>query len=84
MEWTNQYDTLFLREVRGSDLPQTRKGNAKRGKLWDEIATRLNNPFNPKSNVNKRSLRERLNLLMSKFKAKNKEEKRASGISPEI
>ena len=27
---------------------------------------------------------ERLNLLMSKFKAKNREEERASGISPEI
>ena len=27
---------------------------------------------------------ERLNLLMSKFKAKTSEEERASGISPEI
>ena len=84
MEWPNQYDTLFLREVRGSDLSQTRKGNAERGKLWDEIATRLNNCFNLKSNVNKRSLKERLNLLMSKFKAKNKDEKRARGIRPDI
>ena len=29
-------------------------------------------------------MRERLNLLTSKFEAKNREEKRASGISPEI
>ena len=29
-------------------------------------------------------LRDRLNLLMSKFKAKNREEERASGICPEI
>ena len=84
MEWTNQHDTLFLREVRGSDLFETRKGSPERGKLWDEIATRLNNLTQCKFNVNKRSLRDRLNLLMSKFKAKNKEEERASGISPEI
>ena len=84
MEWTNQHDTLFLREVRGSDLFETRKGSPERGKLWDEIATRLNNLTQCKFNVNKRSLRDRLNLLMSKFKAKNREEERASGISPEI
>ena len=84
MEWTNQHDPLFLREVRGSDLFETRKGSPERGKLWDEIATRLNNLTQCKFNVNKRSLRDRLNLLMSKFKAKNREEERASGISPEI
>ena len=84
MEWTNQHDTLILREVRGSDLFETRKGSPARGKLWDEIAPRLNNLTQCKFNVNKRSLRDRLNLLMSKFKAKNREEERASGISPEI
>ena len=84
MEWTNQHDTLFLREVRGSDLFETRKGSPERGKLWDEIATRLNNLTQYKFNVNKRSLRDRLNLLMSKFKAKHGKEERASGISPEI
>ena len=84
MEWTNQHDTLFLREVRGSDLFETRKGSPERGKLWDEIATRLNNLTQCKFNVNKRSLRDRLNLLMSKFKAKNREEEKESGISPVI
>ena len=85
MEWTNQHNTLFLREVRGSesDLFETRKGSPERGKLWGEIATRLNNLTLCKFNVNKRSLRDRLNLPMSKFKAKNREEEGASGISPE-
>ena len=84
MEWTNQHDTLFLREVRASDLYETRKGSPERGKVWDEIAARLNSLSNPKFIVNKRSLRDRLNLLMAKFKAKNREEERASGISPEV
>ena len=84
MEWTNQHDTLFLREVRASDLYETRKGSPERGKVWDEIAARLNNLSHPKFLVNKQSLRDRLNLLMAKFKAKNREEERASGISPEL
>lgn len=84
MEWTNQHDTLFLRDVRASDLYETRKGSPERGKLWDQIAARLNSLTDPKFNVNKRSLRDRFNLLMSKFKAKNREEERASGISPEV
>ena len=84
MEWTNQHDTLFLREVRASDLYETRKGSPERGKLWDEIAARLNSLSHPKFVVNKRSLRDRLNLLIAKFKAKNREEERASGVSPEL
>ena len=84
MEWTNQHDTLFFREVRASDLYETRKGSPERGKIWDEIAARLNSLSHPKFLVNKRSLRDRLNLLMAKFKAKNREEERASGISPDL
>ena len=84
MEWTNQHDTLFLREVRASDLYETRKGSPERGKVWDEISARLNSLSHPKFIVNKRSLWDRLNLHMAKFKAKNREEERASGISPEL
>ena len=73
-----------MRNVKGSDLFETRKGSPERGKLWDEIATRLNSLTQCKFNAYKRSLRDRLNLLMSKFKAKNREEERASGICPEI
>ena len=84
MEWTDQHDTLFLREVLVSDLYQTRKGSPERGKVWDGVAARLNNLSVPNFHVNKRSLRDRLNLLMTKFKAKTKDEEKASGISPEV
>ena len=83
MEWTNQHDIIYERG-QGIRPFLTRKGSPERGKLWDEIATRLNSLTQCKFNVNKRSLRDRLNLLMSKFKAKNREEERVSGISPEI
>lgn len=84
MEWTNKHDTLFSIEVRASDLYETRKGIPERGKLWDEFAARLNSLSHLKFNVIKRSLRDRFNLLMSKFKAKKKEEESATGISPEM
>jgi len=38
----------------------------------------------PKFIVSTRSLRDSLNILMAKFKAKNREEERVSGISPEL
>ncbi|PFX18625.1 hypothetical protein AWC38_SpisGene17000 [Stylophora pistillata] len=72
------------REVRASDLYETRKGSPERGKVWDEIAARLNSLSHPKFIVNKRSLRDRLNLFRAKFKNKNREEEKASGISPEV
>lgn len=78
------HDTFFLREVRASDLYETRKGSPERGKVWDEIAARLNSLSHPKLIVNKRSLRDRLNLLRAKFNNKNREEERAGGISPEV
>ena len=84
MEWTNKHDTLFSIEVRASDLYETRKGIPKREKLWDEFTARLNSLLHLKFNVIKRSLRDRFNLLMSKFKAKKKEEGRATGISAEM
>ncbi|CAH3019572.1 unnamed protein product [Porites evermanni] len=68
MEWTNQHDTLFLREVRGSDLFETRKGSPERGKLWDEIATRLNNLTQCKFNVSKRSLNQSSNVQIQSKK----------------
>ena len=82
MEWTDQKDILFLREALVSDLYETRKGSPERGKVWDIIASHLNK-LNKGFTVNKRSLRDRLNLLQTKFKAKTREEERASGISPE-
>lgn len=84
MEWTNQHDKLFLRDVRASDLWATQKGSPERGKVWYKIAESHNGLSLPKFYVSKRSLRDRLNLLMSKFKAKNREEEKSSGISPEV
>lgn len=83
MKWTDKHDILFAREVLVSTLYETRTGSPERGKVWDEIAENLNKLESPKFHVSKRSLRDRLNLLINRYKAKIREENLASGISPD-
>ena len=66
-----------------SSLYETRNGSPERGKVWNEIAENLNKLESPKFHVSKRSLRDRLNLLINRYKAKVREEDLASGISPD-
>jgi len=51
-----------------------------RGKVWDEIADRLNNIKDPKFKVSKQSILEHFQLLLSKLTTKMKTEQWASGI----
>ena len=83
MKWSESHDILFVREVLVSSLYETRNGSPERGKVWDEIAENLNKLENPLFSVSKRSLRDRLSLLIKRYKAKVREEDRESGINPE-
>ena len=83
MKWSESHDILFAREVLVSSLYETRNGSPERGKVWDEIAENLNKLENPLFSVSKRSLRDRLSLLIKRYKAKVREEDRESGINPE-
>lgn len=51
------------------------------GKVTDETAVNLNELESPQFYVCKRSLRDRLNLLINRYKANIKEENLARGIS---
>ena len=57
------------------------KGSPERGRIWNLIAESLNQIDKP---TNKRSVRERFNLLAEKYKTKIRNEEKASVISPEI
>jgi hypothetical protein len=83
MKCSDSHDILFAREVLVSSLYETRNGSPERGKVWNEIAENLNKLESPKFHVSKRSLRDRLNLLINRYKAKVREEDLASGISPD-
>lgn len=84
MQWKPEHDVIFLREVLASDLYSTRKGSTERGKIWSQIAERLNEASSCKFNVGQKSLRDHLKLLMQKYKQKMKMEERASGIDTEM
>lgn len=84
MEWTNEHDLIFLREMLASDVFHSRKGSPERGKIWDEITERLNSTQAVSFRIkDKRGTRDRWNLLQSKFKKKRREEQGASGIEVE-
>ena len=61
----------------------TKKGSNERGKARTYLSETLNNVKKIKFKVTQRAVRERFDLLSSKFRQQNKEEENASGISPE-
>ena len=62
--WSEEHDILFLRKVLVSDLFLCRKSSIERGKVWDEIADKLNVFDYPKFQVNQRYIRDKLNKLV--------------------
>lgn len=83
MEWKEEHDVLLCREMLVSQPFKFKERTVERGKIWDEIADRLNNCQTLKFRVNKRSVRERFKLIKEKFKRKVQDEEKASGIDVE-
>ena len=83
MCWTNDHDTLFLREVLCVEPWLARQGSPERGQVWEIIAANLNSLEEPYFKVTQRSVRDRYNLLAKKYKQKWNSEDMASGINPE-
>lgn len=83
MEWKEEHDVLLCREMLVSQPFKFKERTVERGKIWDEIANRLNNCQTLKFRVNKRSVRERFKLIKEKFKRKIQDEEKASGIDVE-
>ena len=68
-----------------SELFQFKKGSPDRGKIWESIHERLNKLDNPKFMIKeKRDVRDRWNLLQTKFKRTQREELRASALIEEL
>lgn len=85
MEWIDEHDILLLREMIASELFQFKKGSPDRGKIWESIHERLNKLNNPKFMIKeKRDVRDRWNLLQTKFKRTQRDKLRASGIDCEL
>ena len=75
---------MFLcREVLLLDPLQYPYLNKERGDVWGQVAINLNSSNHPKFKVSKRSVRDRLTLLQSRYKKKMRREEVASGIDCE-
>ena len=85
MEWTDEHDILLLRQMIASELFQFKKGSPDRGKIWESIHERLNKLDNPKFMIKEKSgVRDRWNLVQTKFKSIQRQELRPSGIDCEL
>ena len=84
MKWTSQHDVEFCKEVVASKLFETKKRSAERAQVWEAIAKNLEKMEYPKFKVEQRSVRDRLKKLNKQFRRKENDERRASGISPEV
>lgn len=83
MEWSDKHDLVLCREVLAMEPYQHPYRSKERGDVWNQIAINLNGLDHPKFKVNKRSVRDRLTLLITKHKAKIRQEENASGIACE-
>ena len=86
MEWIDEHDILLLREMIASELFQFKKGSPDRSKIWESIHERLNKLNNPKFMIKEKrgGVRDRWNLLQTKFKRTQRDKLRASGIDCEL
>lgn len=84
MEWKEQHDVLLCREILLTEPYRYKKGSVDKGKAWSSIADTLNCSQEPKFRVMQRSLRERFNLIQTKYKARNNKDEKSSGTSAEI
>ena len=75
MHWLNEYDLILVREVLLFESWRYRQGSVKRGSAWKNVSEALNAMDQPLFKVRERSTRDRLNLLMKKFKRNDNEEK---------
>ena len=84
MEWTEQHDNCLCQEILVLEPFKFKKGSIARGQTWEKIANILNDLELPRFRVTKRAVRERYSLLSEKFKAKMKQEEKASGIETDL
>ena len=84
MEWTEQHENILCQEILVLEPFKAKKGSIARGQIWDKIANNLNSLQHPQFRVTKRSVRERYTLLSDKFRAKMRDEEKASGIDTDL
>ena len=84
MEWNEERDVLFLREMLARNIFGAKKRSPARELAWEAIVDSLNEIYSPKFQLkDKKAVRERWNLPRKKFCKQISDEEKASGISVE-
>lgn len=81
MKWSEEHDLMLCREVLLLEPFKHPRQSKERGEIWGEIALSLNSISSSKFKVSKRSVRDRLTLLLAKYKEKMRKEEQGSGIA---
>jgi hypothetical protein len=85
MSWSADHDERLCREIAVvNPFLATKKGTVARGAKWDEIAVNLNDIKEVYFKVDKRAVRDRYNHLSKELRAKNRREKKESGIETDM
>ena len=80
MKWSEEHDLMLCREVLVMEPFKHPKQSRERGEIWGEIAQNLNGLSVPKFTVRTRSVRDRLTLLLRKYKEKVRNEEQGFGM----
>ena len=80
MEWTDQLDVPFCREVIAFELFTHKPGSKERGKCYDRIAESFNAVKDVYFKLDQRALRDRIKKLLKLHVRKRNREEKASGM----
>ncbi|XP_068680614.1 putative uncharacterized protein DDB_G0274435 [Montipora capricornis] len=75
MKWSEEHDLMLC--IEPFNYP---KQSRERGEIWGESALNLNGRSSPKFTVRRRSVRDRLTLLLKMYKEKRTNEEQGSGM----
>ena len=83
MEWTDQHDVLFCREVIVFELFTYKPGSKERGQCYDRLAESLNVINDIYFKADQRALRDRTKKLLKFHVSKRNREEKASVVEVE-
>ena len=83
MNWREEHCVMLIREILLYEPWKYKHGSVERGQVWKRNAESLCALEEPIFRVDDRSVRDKYNLLVKKFRKKENSERRESGIAPE-
>ena len=83
MSWTTEHDLILCKEILFVNPYAAKKKSVQRSGLWQLIADNLNSIENPRFIMDKRAVRDHIQVLIDRFKREEATEARESGITPE-